>query len=364
MTRKRVALAASALLGCADPSPLRIAVVEGSGSHFAAELAAEDINAAGGINGRLLELVVVTEPPDVTPQDAIAVADSLAGDPSILAVVGHGGSATSLAASQVYNARGLPQLAPTTTSPLYTAAGPYSFRMVASDEHQVEFIATQIEADPARPTVSVMYVNDDYGLALRGLLVQSLRRRGVTVVHEAPFIRGPEFEGGVDDLVGSVRAAQPGLVVWIGLAPELRILRPRLRAALPDTRVLGSDGVSFIVASGDLAPFESDRVVALVDVTANRPDLRSLAGRYRPLAGGTLTDAAALTYDAVAILAAAMRSGAHSRDAIRSFLEDGAVEGRAYEGIAGTTVLDENGDARPAYVLLEIRAGTTSVVAR
>jgi branched-chain amino acid transport system substrate-binding protein len=364
MATKPFAAAVALLLGCTDPTPLRIAVVEGSGTPYAAELAAEDINAAGGINGRLLEIAVIPEPEDVTPQQAIATADSLSRDPSILAVVGHGGSATSLAASQVYNAQRVPQLAPTTSSPLYTEAGPYSFRMVASDEHQAEFIARHIEANAMGRPVAILYVNDDYGLALRNFLGGSLRRRGIEPVYEAPFIAGRGFERSAGELVASIRAANPELLVWIGLTPELLVLRPQLRRVLPRLRVLGSDGVSFIGATTALAPFEGDWLVALSDVQAERPALRSVAERFQPLTGRALTDAGALTYDAVGVLAEAMRSGARTRTDIQRFLEEGGASGRAYDGITGPIVLDLNGDARPSYVLLEIGLDGSRVVTR
>jgi len=99
--RKADALVATVffIAACADPRPLRIAVVGSNGAPLGAVLAVEDINAAGGIGGRLLEVGIVTEPSLVTARQAIATADSLARDPQIVAVVGHGGSGTSLAAS-------------------------------------------------------------------------------------------------------------------------------------------------------------------------------------------------------------------------------------------------------------------------
>jgi ABC-type branched-subunit amino acid transport system substrate-binding protein len=161
-----------------------------------------------------------------------------------------------------------------------------------------------------------------------------------------------------------VKATGPDIIVWIGLTPELQVIRPLLRRALPRARVLGSDGVSFIGATADLAPFEGDRLVALTDVHADRPALRSVDARFRPLSGRALTDAAALTYDAVGVLAEAMRSGDQTRAGILRSLEAGAASGRRYEGITGSIIFDRNGDARPAYVLLEIEAGSTRVVAQ
>jgi branched-chain amino acid transport system substrate-binding protein len=352
------------LAGCSDASPLRIAVVGGDGVPLAAELAAEDINASGGINGRLLEIEVVDEPPDVTPQDAITTAERLASDPGILAVIGHGGSSTSLAGSQVYNARGVPQLAPTTSSPLYTRAGPFSFRLVASDEHQAEFIAAHVKTLTPRPTVGILYVNDDYGRALREVLVQRLRRDALLPAYDAPYLPGETFAETIDGILRSLVNARVDLLIWIGLSSELQQLRPVLRSRLPRVRVLASDGASFIGAAADLAPYADDWLVAYADMSAPSPALQGVAARFAPLSGRGLTDAAALTYDAVGIVAEALRSGALTRQRIQRALTARATDGTVYSGITGNISFDENGDANPSYVMLRVGPAGARAVGR
>lgn len=350
------------VVGCRDPTPLHIAVVEGNTAPYAAKLAAEDINASGGIGGRLLEVDIVAERDDVTPQQAINTADSLARDARVLAVVGHGGSATSLAASQVYNANGVPQIAPSSSTPLYTNAGPYSFRMVASDEHQAEFIADHVASQGRFRRVAIVYINDDYGRALNEFVERSLRGHNLEPVADLPFLAGSGFAASADGLVKSVVEQRPDLVVWIGLVPELRVFRPLMRRASAGVPVLGSDGVSFLAASADVAEFVGDMLVAYSDVYADRPRLRNLARRFRPYGGEHLTDAAALTYDAIGVFAEAMRAGARTRNEIQTYLREGARVGRSYDGVTGTIVFDERGDARPSYVLMQVHADGTRVV--
>jgi branched-chain amino acid transport system substrate-binding protein len=330
-----------------------------------AQLAAADINAAGGINGRHLELVVVEENHATLPQDAIATADRLAADSRVLAVIGHHGSSESLAASQVYNARHIAQIAPNSSAPLYTQAGPYSFRLVASDVHQAEFIAARIAAMSPVPRIAMLYVNDDYGRALRGFVQAALRGAGTPAVYEAPFVEGEAlFTASRDDILRSLKNARPDLLLWIGRAEELVLLRSRLRQELPDARVLGSDaaleGNTFPVVPA----FAGDLMVSYVDITAPRPDLRNVASRFEAATGQPLTDAAALTYDAVGVVVAAMRAGASDREGIRRYLGSLALPGRVYSGITGEISLDANGDARPSYVLFEITVGGLRLVGR
>ena len=135
----------------------------------------EEINARGGINGHPLELRSVGGAGSFKASVALHTATILATDPAVLAVIGHTNSSASLAASQVYNGRHVVQLAPTSTAPLYSDAGPYSFRLAGSDEHQGVFLANHVLALPGRPRTAVVFVNDDYGRPLHDIIVSRLR---------------------------------------------------------------------------------------------------------------------------------------------------------------------------------------------
>src|SRR5205807_47995 len=138
----------------------------------------KDINDAGGVRGRPLELRLMLGQVSTAAQMALTAAESLASDPKVLAVVGHTNSSASLAAAHVYNEHHVVQIAPTTTTPLYSEAGDYSFRMVASDVYQGRFLANLVLAIPGQ-RVAVLYVNDDYGRALHAATMDRLSASGV-----------------------------------------------------------------------------------------------------------------------------------------------------------------------------------------
>ncbi|MEP6689149.1 MAG: ABC transporter substrate-binding protein, partial [Gemmatimonadales bacterium] len=139
--RTMLPLAAAGLLGACPTSangPVRIGVAGsfsdpiGLPMRQAAELAAEEINAAGGINGRRLELVTRDDYAD--PDSAVFVAGDLY-DSDVSAVVGHLFSGMTLAAAPVYNGGDDPVVAisPSSSSPDVTAAGDWTFRVCPSD---------------------------------------------------------------------------------------------------------------------------------------------------------------------------------------------------------------------------------------
>ena len=98
----------------------------------AADLAVEEINAAGGIQGQPIELVPRDDFGD--PDSAVVVATSLQ-EAGVVAVIGHVYSGTTLAAAPIYNGASDPvvQISPSSSSPEVTDAGPYTFRVCPSD---------------------------------------------------------------------------------------------------------------------------------------------------------------------------------------------------------------------------------------
>jgi ABC-type branched-subunit amino acid transport system substrate-binding protein len=95
-------------------------------------------------------------------------------------------------------------------------------------------------------------------------------------------------------------------------------------------------------------------MVRFVDIVALGPQLRSFAERHAARSGHELTDEAPLTYDAIGLVAAAMRQGATDREGIRRYLDSLSRADREYPGITGGIRFDADGNAPPSYFLLEL----------
>src|SRR5258708_37131263 len=102
--RRLVCTCATALLyvACGSPPPRIGIVLDGDGER-GAMLAASDVNAAGGIRGQKLELRILRGRSSTSARDALAAAESLATDPTIVGDVGHTNTAARLAAAPVDN---------------------------------------------------------------------------------------------------------------------------------------------------------------------------------------------------------------------------------------------------------------------
>ena len=132
------------------------------------------INQSGGINGTPLKVAIASD--DDNPQTATPVAQALADNPDILGVVGHFGSDTSIAASEVYDQAGLAMISPTSTSVQLSNAAEKVFRTVPSDR----FTATTLSryaVDTFAPANIVVFFNGNSGYS------ESLKSEFTTAIY-------------------------------------------------------------------------------------------------------------------------------------------------------------------------------------
>jgi branched-chain amino acid transport system substrate-binding protein len=98
------------------------------------EQAVEDINAAGGINGQKLQLVVGDDVSD--PKQGVSIANKFAAE-GVKMVVGHFNSGVSIPASEVYQEAGIVQITPASTNEKFTERGMWNtFRTCGRDDQQ------------------------------------------------------------------------------------------------------------------------------------------------------------------------------------------------------------------------------------
>lgn len=342
-------LIALAALSCAAREPYRIGVVLGEEGNAGARAAVDAINREGGIHGHPVELTVGGGGSDGSAERALAAAEKLAGDPQVLAVVGHANSSASLAASQVYNAAHIPQVAPTTTAPIFSRAGPYSFRLVPSDESQAEFLASTLAADrPER--LAIVYVNDDYGRALRQLVDAALARKGLHPAFEAPYVEVDTASSA--DLVDGMARRNATTLLWLGRASFFRHVMPRLRKALPSVQVLASDSFGGQAVEMDRTHvFDGVRYVRFVDVTRTDSAMQAFRRDYAVFHPGNISDEAVMSYDAVRTIALGLGAVGNDRVKLRQWLSELGARVPAARGVSGTISFADTTTRVSAYHL-------------
>jgi branched-chain amino acid transport system substrate-binding protein len=330
----------------------------GAPMKLAAEMAVDEINGGGGINGRKIELVERDDYAD--PDSAVAAATDLE-QANVVAVIGHVFSGTTLAAAPVYNDARRPvlELSPSSSSPEVTNAGPYTFRLCPSDLAHGAALARFARGDLKYARGAVLYLNDEYGRGIRQTFVAEFTRLGGAITESDPYLGNtPEVGPYIERL--AARADAQFIMVAGNRSEAVEVLR-LARARGLRIPIMGGDGLEGLEAAGALAEgsYISAAYMAVIDSPKNRKFVEAYARRY-PTAGAPNQPAAA-TYDAFYLLADVIRRTGTDRAQIRDRLASVGNGAPAFDGITGTIAFDANGDVpRQPVIIGVVRNGRVS----
>ena len=176
-----------------EQAPFRIGVMEsltgpgetyGSVAVQAKQLAVEEINAAGGINGRMLELIV--EDSKCSAQDAITAYNKLTDVDGVKIILGTSCSGAMLGAAPLAEADGVILFSGLATSPDIANAGDYIFRTSMNDAQLGIDAGNVMWADGIRNLATISETTD-YAEGVRRTSVAQFEKRGGTVVAEERY---------------------------------------------------------------------------------------------------------------------------------------------------------------------------------
>ncbi|MGF6695370.1 branched-chain amino acid transport system substrate-binding protein [Metapseudomonas resinovorans] len=204
-----------------------------------ASQAAEDINAAGGVNGEKIKLVKADDACE--PKQAVSVANRLVDQDKAIAVVGHFCSSSTIPASEVYDEAGVIVITPGSTNPRVTERGLSGmFRMCGRDDQQGivagDYIVDQLKATK----VAIIHDKDTYGQGLADATKAQLAKRGVKEVLYEGLTRG---EKDFNALVTKIRATGAEVVYFGGLHPEAGPLVRQMREQGLTAIFMSDDGI-------------------------------------------------------------------------------------------------------------------------
>ncbi len=348
--------------GCArdtTPAPIRVGVaapLTGSGAvlgeqiRMGAGLAMIQRNGNGGIDGRRIELVLGDDRAD--PGQATVVASRLAGDDTILAVIGHYNSACSLAGKPVYRDAGVLQLSPGSTNVDVCRGSDWTFRNLYSDDFVARAVARYIAGSLGLSRVGVIHDDDAYGSGLTTAFVDEADRVGIDVVGIEAYDRGAslDFSGAVDTL----HALDPEIVFIPGLYNEAALIAQETRGKGLATPFIGGDGVlseALFDVGGEAVEGMMIMTPFIVHATAGGEAVQEFAQRFLEAYRRPADTWAALAYDAANQIFDAIDEVGADRARIRDRLAQMTTPETAFHGITGATYFDENGDClKPAFV--------------
>ena len=324
------------VIGAAWPWEARSGILYRQGM----DMAVEEINAAGGVLGRPLR--IHREDDHESVNDGRLVAQRFADNPDVVAVIGHLQSYVTIPAAPIYDLSGLVLLAPAATDPELTGAHlKRVFRGTFTDGQAGRQLADFASARGYR-SVAIYYVRNSYGRSLANAFEERAGERGVRIAARQSYDpnAAPSAQG-LEPVLTEWKGLEFDAILLAGETPHAAVFLAEARAHGITVPILGGDalGVPDLLAAGRAA--EGTVIVAAFHPDAPAPEVRRFSDAFRRRFGATPDAGAALGYDAVRVLADAIRrAGSASPERVAEALH----ATRAWPGVTGPFTYDGSGD--------------------
>lgn len=301
------------------------------------QLAIEEINGSGGVLGRRLRAVRYDDQSSVT--EGMAIAQTLAEDSTLLAVIGHRNSFVALPAAEVYDRAGLIYIAPSATSPSLTQRGyQRTFRTIPSDASIGRQLADYV-AEAGYRRVAIAYTDDAYGRGLADAFEDAAERRGVRVVDRVAHF-------------GDLMDVRRTLTKWSAFgydaifiaatSPQQAEIVRLVRLAGSTAPIFGGDSFDSPQLVDVAGPYAEGVIFASVFDPENAdPEVQRFVEAFTVRYGFAPDAWAAQGYDALRLLADALeRAGSTEPEAVSTALR----ETTRWRGVTGWHTFDATGD--------------------
>lgn len=335
----------TATVDSAPAEPIRIGVStpitgsfaeNGIGTQVALEMAAEEINAAGGVQGRTIELVIQDSKSE--PTQSAQIATMFTEDDTILAEIGDFASGACIAAAPIYEEAGMVQLSPTASNPDYTLQGEYMFSIFGKTTDESRFIADYLlEKYMQAENVAIIYVNSDWGVEAYELLSGFLAENSVNEVAAETFFEG---EKDFNAILTKIRQTNPDSLMLLMGYDSGAVAIKQVRQMGWDVK-LAISGLSYseqlITLTGEDGEGILSEIGFVIDDTS--PELVRFATEFESRAGFPPNMMMTCAYDALYMLAAAMEN-CSTLD--RATIRDELFNLKGFTGLTGSKEFNED----------------------
>ncbi len=305
----------------------------GENKRIALEIARDEINASGGINGSIIELIV--EDGKCDGKEATNAANKLLNIDKVKAIIGGMCSAETLAIAPLAEAAKIPLISSASTNPKVTDAGDYVFRFIASDSFQGKFAAEHVFSTLNKKNVAIIYCLSDWCVGIKDVFKTRFAELGGKIAIEEGYA---QEAGDLRTQITKVKASNPELIYFLGYTQGSIIGLKQMKELGVKVPVFGGDAwddpkiAEDSGASGEGATYSIAANQSLPETFVSEMNKRTGTSEvltYSPRA-----------YDILKSLASAMMRVGTDGEKIKNEL----YIIKDYQGIADKYSIDSNGD--------------------
>lgn len=324
----------------------------GTSSHEGTILAVKEINAAGGVLGKQLELR--TEDDQSKAGEPANVVNKLISKDGVVAILGEVASSRSLEAAPICQQNSIPMITPASTNAKVTETGDYIFRMCFIDPFQGTVMANFATNTLKAKKVAVFTdVKSDYSKGLAKYFKEGFLKAGGTIVTEL------DFNGGDKDFKGqltAIKTAAPDAVFVPGYYTDVALICIQAKQLGITVPLIGGDGwesEKLVELGGEAVEGHYFSTHYAADAAA--PKVTAFVEAYKKAYNNKVPDCmAALGYDSVYFLVDAIKR-AGSTEAAK--IRDALAATKEFDAVTGKVAIDAKRDAVKSAVILQVKGG-------
>ena len=315
------------------------------------KMAADEINKAGGINGKQVELLVQDDRSDAS--EAATIVTKFVTQDQVNAVIGEVASSRSIAAAPIAQNAKIPMLTPSSTNPEVTKKGDFIFRSCFIDPYQGAAIAQFAAKTLGAKTAAIMVDRkNDYSTGLEKVITETFTRLGGKMVATQSYQEGDQdFNAQLTSLKGT----NPEVIFVPGYYNDVGLIAKQARDKGITVPLIGGDG------------WDSEQLYKIGGTALNgsfftnhyspfdtAPNVVKFVNDYKSRYNSTPDALAATAYDAANIMFDAIK---RSKSLSGTDIRDALAATNAFPGVTGTVTFNKQRDAVKPIVMIEIKDG-------
>jgi branched-chain amino acid transport system substrate-binding protein len=329
----------------------------GTASHEGTLMAVEEINAAGGLLGKKVELL--TEDDLSKAGEPATIVTKLISRDGVVAILGEVASSRSLEAAPICQENHIPMISPSSTNPKVTETGDYIFRVCFIDPFQGTVMANFATKTLKAKNVAIFTdVKSDYSKGLAKFFKEGFTAAGGKIAAEL------DYNGGDKDFkaeLTAIKSANPDAIFVPGYYTDVALICIQAKQLGITVPLFGGDGWE----GEELVKIGQDAVEGDYFSTHYAPEVatersKNFVAAYQKRwknTDGTPKVAnamAALGYDSAMILAQAIKTaGTTDGPKVRAAL----ASTKDFDGVTGKITINEKRDATKSAVIIQVKNG-------
>jgi branched-chain amino acid transport system substrate-binding protein len=323
----------------------------GQSTHNAVMMATEELNAAGGLLGKKVRIIV--EDDQSKPEEAATAVTKLINQNKVVALIGEVASTRTMAAAPIAQANKVPMVSPSSTNPQVTAIGDFIFRACFIDPFQGAVMAKFATNSLKLKKVAILYdVRNDYSVGLRNFFTETFKQLGGTIVGEQSYSEGDsDFRAQLTQL----KSLQPEAIYAPGYYTEVGTIARQAHDLGLKVPLLGGDGWDspklFEIGGAAINGAYLSNHNSVDDPS---PHIQKFVTDYKAKYGAVPDSLSSLGYDATNLLFDAIKR-AGSTDGTK--IRDALATTRNFQGVTGSITIDKDRNPVKPAVILRVMDG-------